>query len=390
LVGRIARGAERRAVTLANPSEWLVSSLTGGTAYSGKAVSADTALTLVPVFAASGLVAAAVGGVPLKVYDSDRLEARATRQWRLLHETPNDEMAADELWELVAHHLLIWGNSFLLKERDELGLVRQLWPIKPARVAVGREPRSDGRAYRYFVVDGGEKRYYEQDILHIRGLGPEGLLGYSVIQLARQQLGNMLAQDEFQGRFWANGSFMGAALMHPGEMSAPAQERLSQQINRKRGVRETNGLWVFEEDMKLQQLGMPLRDAEFMAQAKMSDLRVAQMFGLVPPHRWGADDGSLTYANAETSGTEFVRWTGRKWWRRIEQSLNRDAGVFPTRTLFSEFVTDDLMRADTKARFETYKLAIDSGIMTANEARRRENLSPIEGGDEIRRPVASA
>jgi hypothetical protein len=199
----------------------------------------------------------------------------------------------------------------------------------------------------------------------------------------------MLAQEEFQGRFWSNGSFMGAALMHPGEMSSPAQERLAKQIQRKRGVAEANGLWVFEEDMKLQQLGMPLRDAEFMSQAKFSDLRVAQMFGLVPPHGWGSDNGSITYQNAEVSGTEFVRWTGRKWWGRIEKALSRDPGIFPPpgRKLFCEFVTNDLMRADTKARFETYEIAIRSKVLTPNEARRAENLPPLEGGDDFDEPA---
>lgn len=391
VVSRVARGLELRAASLANPPEWLRQSLGGGTAISGKAVDGETSLSLVPVMSASSLVASAVGGVPLKVYGADRSEARGSRQWTLLHDTPNDEMAADELWELVAHQLLLWGNAFLLKERDALGLVRMLWPIRPDRMTVGRENRADGRSYRYFTVDGLERRYYENDILHIRGLSSDGLIGYSVIQTARQQLGNMLAQDEFSGRFWSNGTFMGAALLHPGEMSDGAISRLRTQLRDRQGVAEANGILVFEEDMKIQQLGMPLRDAQWVEQQKMADLRVAQMFGLVPPHRWGTDDNSLTYANTEAAGTEFVRWTGRRWWTRIEKSLTRDDGIMPPGSgMFAEFLTSDLMRADTKARFETYEIALRSKIMTRNEARRFENLEPLPGGDTFDDPPQPA
>lgn len=378
-------GASQRS-TFKVPSSSLVSALSGTLSYSGKTVSVEDALGLVSVWGASSLVAGAVGGVPLKVFNSKKEEARGSRQWRLLHDEPNDEQAADELWELVAHQLLLWGNSFLFKERDEFGLVQQLWPIHPSRVMVGRENRPDGRAYKYFVIDGNQKRkYYEADVLHVRGLGSDGLIGYSVVDLARQSLGSMLAQQEFSGTFWKDGSFMGAALTHPGEMSEPAQERLTKQLEKKRGVSKTGQIWVFEEDMKLQMLGMPLKDAQFVEQAKLSKQEVAEMFGLVPPHRWGTDSSSMTYANAELAGTEFVRWTGRKWWTRIEKAFGRDRGLFPQAgpSLYPQFVPDDLMRADTKSRYETYQIAIEAGIMSRNEVRDRENLQPVPGGDEI-------
>jgi HK97 family phage portal protein len=388
IIDRMMRGpVEERADTLSSPSPWLLESLGGGfTTTSGKQVSGQTALTLVPVLSASQLVASAVGGVPLKVYREDRSEAKATRQWKMLHDEPNDEMAADELWELVAHHLLVWGNSFLIKDRDEFGVVQMLWPIAPDRMSVGRE-QVGRRAVRFFTVDGGPRKFYETDILQIRGLGYDGLIGYSVVQMHRQQLGNMLAQDEFSGTFWGNGTFMGAALMHPGEMTDPAQKRLRKQMNRKRGVKEANGIWVFEEDMKIEMLGMPLRDAQWLEQAQMSDTRVAQMFGLVPPHRWGMDSGNMTYANTEVAGTEFVRWTGRKWWGRIQNSLKRDDALFPPSSkMYPEFLTADLMRGDTKSRFETYEIAIRSKVLTRNEARAAENLAPVAGGDKFEEP----
>jgi HK97 family phage portal protein len=390
IVNRVMSGFSARSATLSQPPTWLTEALGGGsTTYSGKKVTGQAALELVPVMSASSLVASAVGGVPLKVYrSSDRSEARNTRQWRMLHDSPNEEQAADEVWEWAVHCLITWGNAFFAMERDGFDVVQQLWPIAPSRMEVGREPVGNNRARRYFKVDGGDRRYYEDSILHIRGLGADGLIGYSVIQMARQQLGNMLAQDEFSGRFWGNGTFMGAALLHPGQMSDPAQKRLKKQIREKTGLREVNGIWVFEEDMKYQQLGMPLRDAQWFEQAKLSRLAVAEMFGLVPPHRWGGESGQMTYANTEVAGTEFVRWTGRRWWKRIEGSMSRTPAIFPFRSeLYPEFVTSDLMRGDTKTRFETYQIGIAGRFLTVNEARAAENLPPVEGGDVIPDPT---
>jgi HK97 family phage portal protein len=379
--------------TLSSPAEWLVEALGGGSkTFAGQVVSPKSSLELVPVWSAVSLLSGAIATVPLIVYrdrsngDRRRRErARDTLQWKYLHQKPNEEMAADELWELVASHLLLWGNAFLAKIRNGFGQVAELWPISPDRVQVAR---IEGR--KVFVVDGDP--FTEVDILHVRGLGKSGLVGYSPIQQARQMLGASMARQEFEGTFWANGAFVQGFLTHPNELSEKAAARLARVFRgRWGGVRNAGRTPVLEEGMKYESATMPLRDAQFVEQAKLGDHRIAQLFGLVPPHRFGAvDDRTITYQNSELGATEFLRWTFNRWLVRIEGSLERDPDLFPpSLNLFPEFLREAILQGTTRERYEAYKLGLDAGFLVPDEPREAENLEPLPDGLG-QKPVRSA
>lgn len=382
---------EERGASLSAPPSWLIEALThGGETYSGKVVTPESSVGLVPVWSAVSLISGAVAQLPLIVYrrgeNGSRERAEDTRQWELLHGAPNKEMASDELFELLTGHLLLWGNAFLAKMRGGDGRVAELWPIKPSRVQVGR---IDGE--KVFTVDG-KGPYSDYDILHMRGLGFDGVVGLSPIQQARQVLGNALALDEFQGRFWANGTMLSGFLRHPNTLSQEAAERLATSWRaRFSGVSNAGKLVVLEEDMEWQAAGMPLQDAQFIDTAKLSDLRVAQLY-LIPPQYLGAPTGdSMTYKNIESEGIDLVRRCVGRWLVRIENSLLRDDSVFPkSLNLFPEFLVDALMRADAKTRAETYQIATGNRawMHPGSEVRPRENLSPDDSFDA--RPSASA
>ncbi len=385
--------SEARGATLSAPPDWLIQALTNGSeTYSGKSVTPESSMGLVPVWAAVSLIAGAVAQLPLIVYrrgaEGARERADDTRQWELLHEKPNAEMASDELFELITGHLLLWGNAFLAKQRGGDGRVAELWPIKPSRVLVGR---SQGE--KVFTVDGAGP-YTDYDILHLRGLGYDGVVGLSPIQQARQALGNALALDEFQGNFWANGTMVSGFLRHPNTLSQEAAERLGTAWrSRFSGVSNAGKLVVLEEDMEWQTAGMPLRDAEFVASAKLSDLRAAQIF-LIPPHMLGAPTGdSMTYKNVESEGIDFIRRCVGRWLVRIENSLLRDDSLFPKALkLYPEFLVDALLRADAKTRAETYAIATGGKpwMHAGSEVRPLENLSPDPELDAAPPPTSSA
>lgn len=365
-------------------------------ASSGQVVTTETAMATIPVYGAVSLLAGAVGSLPLKVYSGSdpREEATGSKQWKLLHDSPNSEMAADEFWELVASSLLLWGNAFIWKERDSLDTLANLWVLDPARVQVSRvSDSSGGPSRRAFWLDGGMQPIFETDILQIRGLGTDGLVGYSPIQQARNRLGVEMAREEFSGSFWKNGTFAGAVLEHPNKLSDSAIERLKTQIREKGGTIKAGEALILEEGMKWQTLGMPLGDAQFVEQANLGRLEVAILFGL-PPHRLGAsyESRSLTYTNAEWEGLDFVKWSLRKWLIRIEKSLLRDPALFPAPGLWPEFLVDALLRADTRSRYEAYKIGIDAGFLTPEWVQETENLDidPEDMEDEEESPDPEA
>jgi HK97 family phage portal protein len=342
----------------------------GGSTYSGKTVTVDKALGLVPVYNAVSQIAGAVAQLPLVVYEQsgdERKRALAHPAWRLLNEEPNPEMAADEVWEMVESHLDLWGNAFLYKVKrpGSEGLTEQLWPISPDRVQVTR----DEQQRRVFWIEG--KIFREDTILHIRSLSHDGLVGYSPIQLARNALANAMAQEEFQGRFLKGDGKPAVLLRHPSALKEDAAKRLKASWD----AIEAGGTAVLEEDIKVEPWTMPLEDAQFIEQMQFSDKRIAQMFTL-QPGRLGAKTGdSMQYSTVEAENLQFVTYTLARRLTRIESALKRDRSIFPGPTFYPEFLIDALLRADMKTRYEAFKIGIDGGFLDANQdVRPKENL----------------
>jgi len=343
--------------------------LFGGPNYTGQRVSVQGSLALVPVYSAVSQIAGAVATLPLKVYESEgefRSLAEQHRCWKLLHDEPNPEMGADEVWELVSAHLDLWGNAFLYKKRDSLGIVRELWPIGPSRVQVMRTEKGA----RLFEVEG--QPFDESTILHLRGLSADGLVGYSPIQQHRNAIGMLQAQEEFQGKFLKGEGKPSVILRHPNKLQDEAAKRLKASWD----AIKTGGTAVLEEDIQVEKWTMPLEDAQFLEQLEFSDKRVAQLF-LLPPSRLGTGSkgGSLKYETAETENYEFATYTLNRRLSRIEGAINRDPSIFPTTTrrFFAEFDLDALLRASLKDRSEAYERGFGKWL-DADDIRIKENL----------------
>lgn len=349
---------------------WTRWSWGGGSTYSKKTVTVENALGLVPVYNAVSQIAGAVGSLPLIVYQragEERTRAEGHPTWQLLHEEPNPEMAADEMWELVESHVDLWGNAFLFKvpRPGTEGLTEQLWPISPDRVQVDRD--ENGR--RRFWIEG--RSFYEDTILHIRGLSLDGLVGYSPIQLNRNAIANAMSLEEFQGRFLKTDGKPSVLLRHPNKLSDDAADRLKKSFD----AVEPGGTAVLEENIAVERWTMPLDDAQFIEQMQFSDKRVAQMF-LLQPGRLGAKTGdSMQYSTVETENMEFLTYTLQRRLRRIESALKRDRSIFPGPDHFPEFLLDALLRADLKTRYEAYQIGVNAKFLDPDlDVRPRENL----------------
>lgn len=342
-----------------------------GPTYSGKKVTVDRAMALVPVFSAVSQISGAIGTMPLPVYkrseadDLYRKKATGSAAWRLLHDEPNPEMAPDQLWEIVASHIELWGNAFLYKRTLGDGTVYQLWPISPDRVMVDR----DEKARKRFWIEG--ESFGSDVIMHIMGLSLDGVVGYSPVQMCRNALANSIAQEEFQGHFLRGDGKPSVLLRHPNEMKPDAKERLKESFDNAK----TGGSVVLEEGIEVERWTMPLEDAQFIEQMEFGDKRVAQIFNL-PPGRLGAKSGdSLKYSTTETQNLEFVSYTLQRRVKRIEGVLNRERGIFPDRNEYCEFLVDALLRADIKTRYASYALGVKGGWLDPDQdVRPRENL----------------
>lgn len=353
----------------------------GGT-FAGEKVTAKNAVQLVPVWSAVQLIAGTVGSLPLRVYRTDangqRVEAPNHRAAKLLA-NPNPYMAGDELVETVLAHLLLWGNAFLLKTKVNGQLV-ELFPMPPHRVKVDRDKRTGTPLY---VIDEKDGPYDQRTFIHIRGMSFDGLVGMSPIQMARQALGTYSAASRYQGRFWKNNATPGGVLTHPQRLSPEAAERLRAQWQAAHSGDNANRVAILEEGMAYQSLSLPLSDSKLLEAMDASVLDVARIYNL-PAHflQTSAAGSSLTYSSTEMLGRHYTAFTLRRWLNRVERSLMRDADLFSTNGLGSQFSvgfdTTDLTRGDNKTIADIQLALYREGVITRDEIRAELGRGPID------------
>lgn len=219
-------------------------------------------------------------------------------------------------------------------------------------------------------------------MLHIPGLGFDGLVGYSPIAMAKNAIGMGIACEEYGARFFANGAAPGGVLEHPGTVKDPQKIRDSWN-SVYRGTGNAHKVAVLEEGMKYTPIGISPEQAQFLETRKFQINEIARIFR-VPPHMVG-DLEKSSFSNIEQQSLEFVKYTLEPWVIRWEQSIMRALLTEDEKkTYFAKFNLEGLLRGDYQSRMNGYAIARQNGWMSANDIRELENLDRIsaeDGGD---------
>lgn len=364
-----------------------------GRTTSGKPVNERTAMQTTVVYACVRILAEAVASLPLHVYeyqdDGGKKLVHDHPLYYLLHDEPNPEMTSFVFRETLMSHLLIWGNAYAQIIRDGAGRVLGLYPLLPDKMDVQRDDR--GNIYYVYSRNSdenpmfkeyGDIRLKAEDVLHIPGLGFDGLIGYSPIAMAKNAVGMTLACEEYGASFFANGANPGGVLEHPGVLKDPSKVRESWN-SVYRGVNNAHKIAVLEEGMKYQQIGIPPEEAQFLETRKFQINEIARLYR-IPPHMVGDLDKS-SFSNIEQQSLEFVKYTLDPWVIRWEQSLQRSL-LLPGEKgkYFIKLNVDGLLRGDYQSRMNGYAVGRQNGWFSANDIREMENMNPIpdeQGGN---------
>ena len=364
-----------------------------GRTTSGKPVNERTAMQTTAVYACVRILAEAVASLPLHVYeyqdDGGKKLVHDHPLYYLLHDEPNPEMTSFVFRETLMSHLLIWGNAYAQIIRDGAGRVLGLYPLLPDKMDVQRDDR--GNIYYLYSRNSdenpmfkeyGDIRLKAEDVLHIPGLGFDGLIGYSPIAMAKNAVGMTLACEEYGASFFANGANPGGVLEHPGVLKDPSKVRESWN-SVYRGVNNAHKIAVLEEGMKYQQIGIPPEEAQFLETRKFQINEIARLYR-IPPHMVGDLDKS-SFSNIEQQSLEFVKYTLDPWVIRWEQSLQRSL-LLPGEKgkYFIKLNVDGLLRGDYQSRMNGYAVGRQNGWFSANDIREMENMNPIpdeQGGN---------
>ncbi|HPJ03274.1 MAG TPA: phage portal protein [Candidatus Limiplasma sp.] len=356
-----------------------------GSSASGKSVTPRSAMQMSAVYACVRVIAETVASLPLHVYhytSSGKEKSLDHPLYSILHDEPNSEMTSFVWRETTLTHLLLWGNAYSQIIRSGRGKIIGLYPLLPDKVQVDRDA-SGMLIYEYTTRDSKLVRLRPEDVLHIPGLGFDGVMGYSPIALEKNAIGLGIAAEEYGSKFFAHGATPSGVLTHPNTVKNPSALRESWNAAYG-GSSNTGKVAILEENMKFERISMPNNEAQFLESRKFQVNEICRIYR-VPPHMIG-DLEHATFSNIEHQSISFAMHTIRPWLVRMEQSLNRalfsdkEKGVYYVR-----FNIDGLMRGSYKERMEGYAIGRQNGWLSANDIRELENMNPIEkadGGDD--------
>lgn len=363
-----------------------------GGSSAGKNVNERSAMQMTAVYSCVRILAEAVAGLPLHLYrykeDGGKERAIDNNLYHLLHDEPNKEMSSFIFRETLMTHLLLWGNAYAQIIRNGKGEVVALYPLMPNKMQVDRD--ENGELYYIYTRSSEEAKTMEgvtvyltpRDVLHIPGLGFDGLVGYSPIAMAKNAIGLAIATEEYGAKFFANGAAPSGVLEHPGTIKDPS--RLRENWNSTFGGSANSGkVAVLEEGMKYTPISISPEQAQFLETRKFQIDEIARIFR-VPPHMVG-DLEKSSFSNIEQQSLEFVKYTLDPWVIRWEQSLSRALlNEDEKRKYFFKFNLEGLLRGDYESRMSGYATARQNGWMSANDIRELENMDKIpteDGGD---------
>ena len=363
-----------------------------GTSAAGKSVNERSAMQMTAVYACVRILSESIAGLPLHMYryedDGSKTKAVEHPLYHLLHDEPNPEMTSFIFRETLMSHLLLWGNAYAQIIRNGKGEIIALYPLMPNRMKVERDAK--GRLYYEYqtmkedapTMKGAVYQLDPSEVLHVPGLGFDGLVGYSPIAMAKNAIGLAIAAEEYGSKFYANGAAPSGVLEHPNVLKDPAKVRDSWNAAFG-GSSNAHRVAVLEEGMKYTPISISPNEAQFLETRKFQIDEIARIFR-VPPHMVG-DLEKSSFSNIEQQSLEFVKYTLNPWVCRWEQALQRalldddEKGKY-----FFRFNVEGLMRGDYQSRMNGYATARQNGWMSANDIRELENLDRIPaelGGD---------
>ena len=361
-----------------------------GSTTSGKVVNEQTAMQTTAVYACVRILSEAVAGLPLHIYryraDGGKERIPQHPLYSLLHDEPNSEMTSFVFRETLMSHLLLWGNAYAQVVRNGRGQVIALYPLLPSKMDVSRAANGE-LLYTYYrdfdesgiKPEGGYVTLRKDEVLHIPGLGFDGLIGYSPIAMSKNAIGMSLATEEYGASFFANGANPGGVLEHPGVIKDI--QRVKDSWNTAyQGSGNAHKIAVLEEGMKFQAIGIPPEEAQFLETRKFQIDEIARIFR-VPPHMVG-DLEKSSFSNIEQQSLEFVKYTLDPWVVRWEQSLQQSL-ILPSEkaSLMIRFNLDGLLRGDYQSRMHGYSVGIQNGFYSVNDVRQLEDLNLLEDAE---------
>jgi len=295
---------------------------------------------------------------------------------------PSPYVAAVNFKQALQAHALTWGNGYAqIKRRSGTADILSFHVLHPGRVFPKRDP-ADGVVYYELYTDTGKERLAFNEILHIPGLGFDGLQGYSVIKIgARHSIGTDLAAAEFGAKFFARGGRVPYLLKHPKKFKDDEEYNLWRERWEKQygGADGWHKAVILEGGLEYQPIGFKPEESQFLGTRKFAVPEICRWF-MVTPYR-AMDLDNAKFNNVESLGIEFLQLTLGYWLTVWEQQIYmRCLTPIEQDLYYAEFNRNELLKGDFETRMKGYGSALQNGFMNIDGVCARENLPKPPNG----------
>ena len=362
----------------------------GAPTSSGVKVDERTALKYLAVMSCVSLISSDIARLPLNLYrkrkDGGKDIVTDNQLYDLLHNSPNPETTSFNFREALQGHLLLWGNTYAYIDREKIGgKIKGLWQISdPGPVKVSRRKSDGAIIYTYKNQNGKDVTRTREQIFHIPGYGFNGLAGMSMISIAREAIGLGVAAETLGSSYFGQGTHPAGTIEMDGVLGDNRKEYTEILKKQYAGLGQAHNIMLLEHGLKYKPLTIPLDDSQFLETREFQKIEICGMYH-VPPHKiaihgHNSDNNSLETENANYVDSCLMGWITR-WESNIALQLLTQAQR--KQGFFFEFVVQGLLRGNSQARAEYYNKIFQIGGIKPNEIRSKENMNPVEGGDEL-------
>lgn len=382
MLDRLFTTDEQRAISF--QTIWGAGDSYAFTTPAGTIVTEDNSLKIGTVYACVRLIADSISTLPVDTYrrlNGTRVPFRPRPIWL---DFPESGMNRTDHFQQVLVSLLLNGNAFIRIIRDDNGIVG-LAVLNPMRVEIHRNELS--REIVYTLRDAQGPAIRAEDMIHITEMRLPGYLrGESRIELLKENLGLAKALEDFAARFFGQGSTTSGIIEFPGNLTQEQAKNLVDGFEQAhRGLRRAHRPGILSAGAKFVKTGVDPNEAQMLESRRLAIEEIARIFRCPPSLLSVTTPGSMSYASVEANAIHFVTHTLRPYIVKIEDAYNK---LLPE-GVFLKFNVDGLLRGDSQTRAAVYSSGLQAGWLSINDIHRLEDMTPVDGGDVYRVPLAN-
>lgn len=353
-------------------------------------ISDERALQLSAVWSCVRLIAESVAGLPLGFFertDGGRQPLSIEHNLvNLLKRRPNSVMTSHEFREAMTCQLVLWGNAYAKISwigRGGSERPTSLTPLRPGHMIPYRE--ADGTVTYHYTTDSGVEVYSQKSIFHLKGFSAEGVVGFSPLALARQSMGLAVAAEQYSASTFRNGGRPVGTLNFDEFLTTEQRTKAREMYeNITAGATNNTKFWVLEGGVKYNPIAIPPDDMQMLESRRFQLAEIARFFR-VPSHLINDSDKATSWGSGiEQLNLAFLQYTLAPYLARWEHTINRSLlSPVEKRRIIVEHNVEGLLRADSAGRSAFYSQMVQNGLMSRNEVRAKENMAPVDGGDDL-------